>query len=252
MHPLQSPCPALLSRAPRRSHPSTHAPQSSLHYPDPLPLLGARTPPRGWAGEPPEVQSLGRRRLRGTVRARSRSCCDKEGWVPRAHLSRRVCVLQLPSPLPKRKKTSPAPTFRREEAAPPAVPAVAAAAAAAAAAPHAQRQQERHQAQPPRQHPLAAAEPPPPPPTALAGLARRCPPVPAAPRSRCWVRRRRRRPHPRPPAALRRAARSLSPSLARSPANSSTHWRGPGAAPALTPGRPVTSRREGRWLVAYS
>jgi hypothetical protein len=27
--------------------------------------------------------------------------------------------------------------------------------------------------------------------------------------------------------------------------SSRAHWRGPGAAPALTPGRPVTSRREG-------
>lgn len=39
---------------------------------------------------------------------------------------------------------------------------------------------------------------------------------------------------------------SLPPPPRRSLAGSRrAHWRGPGAAPALTPGRPVTSRREG-------
>lgn len=246
LHPLHSRCPALSSPepSPRRTHPSTHAPQSSLHYTD-LPFFLA-SGPRPEAGPEhllgPKLRAPPTSGVPCTRTNRSR---DQRGWVPRACGSA-VCTLQPPASLPKTEKTSPAPTFRREEAAPPAVPAVA---AAAAAAPHAQRQQERHQAQPPRQHPpaaRAATEPPPtayrlpPAPASLAGL-RRCPP-----RWRCRGRFGRRRPHPRPPAALRRAARTPACSLARSLAgNSSTHWRGPGAAPALTPGRPVTSRKEG-------
>lgn len=147
-----------------------------------------------------------------------------------------------PCLLPEEEQTSPAPTFRREEAAPPAVPAVA----AAAAAPYAQRQQERHQAQPPRQHPrrlsrrraAAAAYRPRRPRLRLSAGVRRCLPRCLAVAAGCAS-----------GAAAAAAAlthRLRCPPPRRSLAgNSSTHWRGPGAAPALTPGRPVTSRREG-------
>lgn len=130
------------------------------------------------------------------------------------------------SPLAE-KETSPAPTFSREEAAPPA-----ATAAAAAAAPHAQRQQERHPAQPPRQHPRRRPE------LSAAYRPRRlrlpCPPGRGPPRLPRCVRFGRRRARPRVPPPRRSLAGS-----------SRAHWLGPRAAPALTPGRPVTSRAEG-------
>lgn len=146
-----------------------------------------------------------------------------------------------PCLLPKEEQTSPAPTFRREEAAPPAVPAVA----AAAAAPYAQRQQERHQAQPPRQHPrrlsrhgaAADAYRPRRPRLPVSTGVRWCLPRRLAVAAGCAS---------GAAAAAALTHRLRCPSPRRSLAgNSSTHWRGPGAAPALTPGRLVTSGREG-------
>lgn len=207
-------------------------------------LLGARTPPRDWAGKPLGSPAKGAdfgdraRRSRSSHKKGSVMPAEVRGLHPRARPACRP---------PGEEETSPAPTFRREEAAPPAVPAVA----TAAAAPHAQRQQERHQAQPPRQHPrrpsrhraaaAAAAYRPHRPRLPVSAGARRGPP-----RCRCWVRycRRRRRPHPRPPlpsaAPLARslARRQQQHSLARTRSGSGAH---PGTARDVTEG--------GRWLV---
>lgn len=134
-----------------------------------------------------------------------------------------------PASLLREEETSPAPTFSREEAAPPAAPS------AAAAAPHAQRQQERYPAQPPGQHPRRRRRA-----AAAACCPHRLSPSGArraAAASLCLLGALRTPPRSAS-AARRRAARSLT-------ASSRAHWRGPGAAPALTPGRPVTSRREG-------
>lgn len=195
-----------------------------VRTPQSSPLLKRRTPPR-----------LRRARLRDPRATEAGAAAVREGGqIQREPGSRPSAPSRRPARPLREEETSPTPTFGRKEAAPPAAPA-------AAAALHAQRQQERHPAQPPGQHPrrrsrLRAA--------AAAYCPRRLsPPAVPAPRAPLCVRRVRLGVVAVPVAA---ALGLRCPPPRRALASSSrAHWRGPGAAPALTPGRPVTSRREG-------